>query len=126
MLAGNTQQQTQQETNWLQPALETQPDTSSASKRPRTEHQQNAQCKEFAVLTHNLMGMTTVLEETALTADEHAPDVMVYTETKLTDESRNQLDKCLPKYKLYHSCKASLTNRTSKSGKERSRKAQQE
>ena len=55
------------------------------------------------------MGMTTGLEETALTAAEHTPDVMVYTETKVTNESKNQLDKHLPSYELYHSCKASST-----------------
>ena len=93
--------------------------TDTDCKRPRTEQQQGAQYKDFTVLTHNLMGMTTVLEDTALTVSEHTPDVMVYTETKLTEESRNQLDKHLMTYKLYHSCKA--TNRTSKSGKERSR-----
>ena len=38
MSTGSTQQQTQQEANWPQPALGTRPGTGSACKRPRTEH----------------------------------------------------------------------------------------
>ena len=37
------------------------------------------------------MGMTTVLEVTALKAAEHTPDVVVYAETKVTNESKASL-----------------------------------
>ena len=118
----NTQKQHQQEADLQQrAATETQQYASTACKRPRTERQQSAQYRDFTILTHNLMGMTTVLEETALTAAEHTPDVMVYTETKVTNENKNQLDKHLANYGLYHSCKASLKNNKCKSGKEKSR-----
>lgn len=116
--ADERQQQNQQEA--AQSQRNTQQSASTACKRAKSTKQQSAQCADFTVLTHNLMGITTVLEETAQIASEHMPDVMVYTETKLTAERRNQLDKQLTQYQLYHSCKAGMA-KTSKSGKERSR-----
>ena len=105
-----TQQQIQLEKN-VQDATRM-PHTDTACKRAQTEQQQSAQYKDFKLLTHSLMGVTTVLEETPLTVKERAPDVTVYTETKLTDESRNQLDNDLPNYKLYPQLQSQLDQQT--------------
>ena len=59
----------------------------------------------MTILTHNLMGTTTMLQETELNATELKPDVMVFTETEFTSENKKLLDAPLAQYKLYHSCK---------------------
>lgn len=90
-------------------------------KVAKTNGQKN-QCTTLTVLTHNLMGTTTMLEETALTATKYTPDVMINTETKLTDKSnKDTLKSYLHNYQMYHSCKASPRAREKQNERERSR-----
>ena len=80
--------------------------TRKRTKLIEDEQLQTARCWSMPVLTHNLMGTTTMLQETELNATELEPDVMVFTETKFTDETKKLLDAPLAQYKLYHSCKS--------------------
>ena len=76
-------------------------------KHPATSEMQNP----FRILTWNVMGLTTVREELRLMAEEHAPDVLVLTETKLVDKyhASKWLADSLPRdqYTLYCSSKPS-------------------
>lgn len=76
------------------------------TKVTKGELLQSARCWSMTVLTHKLMGTTTMLQETELSATELEPDVMVFTETKFTEDNKKLLDAPLKQYKLYHSCKS--------------------
>ena len=93
-------------------AREEQADTPNAhqTKQHKTQHQadlQTARCSALTVLTHNIMGTTTMLPEVAMTTGNKHVDIRVFSETKLTENSqcKKQLEECLPDHKMYHSCK---------------------
>ena len=85
--------------------------TPSHCKQQRTQPQteQTARCDKITVLTHNIMGTTTMIQEVAMTAADRPVDIRIFTETKLTDESscQRELEACMPLYKFYHTCKTS-------------------
>lgn len=78
--------------------------------QPPAEH--TARCNTITVLTHNIMGTTTMVQEAAMTAADKAVDIRVFTETKLTEGSpyQRELEVCMPEYKFYHSCKTIKDN----------------
>ena len=74
-------------------------------KKQKAEGVFSNRCEELRLMTWNVMGTTTVLDELQTLAKEHRPCVMVLTETKLTEleQDRKMLRTWLPDYKLYHS-----------------------
>ena len=104
--------------NTKRKSYETEPHLTQCSKNEQTSSPQRLTVKrkkadgifsdryeELLLLTLNLMGTTTVLDELQTLAQEHKPCIMVLTETKLTEleQDRKLLSTCLPDYKLYHS-----------------------
>ena len=76
-----------------------------AGKRQKAKGTFSDKREEVRVMTWNIMGTTTVLDELQNLAQKHKPCIMVLTETKLTEleQDRKMLNTCLPDCKLYHS-----------------------
>ena len=104
--------------NTKRKSCETEPDLVQCSKNEQTTSIQGATEKrqkaegifcdryeELRLMTWNVMGTRTVLDELQTLAQEHKPCVMVLTKTKLTEleQDRKMLSTCLRDYKLYHS-----------------------
>ena len=81
------------------------PTQNLAGKRQKAKGTFSDKCEEVRVMTWNVMGTTTVLDELQNLGQKHKPCIMVLTETKLTqlEQDRKMLNTCLPDYKLYHS-----------------------
>ena len=81
------------------------PTQNLAGKRQKAKGTFSDKCEEVRVMTWNVMGITTVLDELQNLAQKHKPCIMVLTLTKLTEleQDRKMLNTCLPDYKLYHS-----------------------
>ena len=99
----------------------------SQNKQYKTECHadlQTARCNALTILTHNMMGTTTMLSEVAMTAGNKNIDIRVFTETIQTESSQYKkgLEECLPEYKMYHSC----NNRKDKTGRKRKQPADRE
>lgn len=54
----------------------------------KAEQPQTARCCNINVLTQNLMGTATKIQETELNATELEHDVMVFTETNFKEDSK--------------------------------------
>ena len=88
--AEHAQHQTQSKKRTVRDKQGHAPDASQ-KKQYKTEHQANlqtARCKALTILTHNLIGTTTMLPEVAMTAANKHIDIRVFTETKLTESSQ--------------------------------------
>ena len=81
------------------------PPQNLAGKRQKAKGTFSDKREEVRVMTWNVMGTTTVLDELQNLAQKHKPCIMVLTETKLTEleQDRKMLNTCLPDYKVYHS-----------------------
>ena len=79
--------------------------TPSGSKKVKSTGDSREICEDMTVMTWNVMGTTTILNELRELAEVHTPWIIVLTEHKLTEQAQHRklLDPYLPGYKLYHS-----------------------
>ena len=82
------------------------------AKRAKTDVDTAAGLSSLRTLCWNVMGLTTVQDELVRMVNEHKPDVIVLTETKLRRQGKNRqrLAQALPEYELYASCKPDSDN----------------
>ncbi len=80
--------------------------TGKEMKKKKTAGVYTPYCDHMTILTWNMMGSATILDELREIADQKKPWVIVMTETTLTDIKQDRLffEPYLPEYKLYHSC----------------------
>ena len=77
----------------------------ATGNRQKAEGIFSGRYEELRLMTWNVMGTTTILDELQALALESKPCIIILTETKLTEleQDRRMLNTCLPDYKLYHS-----------------------
>ena len=82
------------------------------AKKAKTDGDMAIKLHSLRMLCWNVMGLTTVQDELVRIADEHKPDVIVLTETKMRRQGRmkQRLAEALPEYQLYSSCKPDPEN----------------
>ena len=82
------------------------------AKKARTEGDTTLKLPSLRTLCWNVMGLTTVQDELVRIVDEHEPDVIVLTETKMRRQgkTRQKLAEALPEYQQYTSCKPDTGN----------------
>lgn len=82
-------------------------DVQQRAKKAKTEGSRTAGLPLLRSLCENVMGLTTVHHELVRIVNEHKPDVITLTETKLRRKGKNRqkLAEALPEYQLYTSCK---------------------
>lgn len=82
-------------------------DKQNQAKKAKIDGNRVAGLPSLRSLCWNVMGLTTVQDELIRIVDEHKPDVITLTETKLQRTGRNEqkLAEELTEYQLYTSCK---------------------
>ena len=100
---------------WCNKPKEEQPKAAAAltanneqqAKKARTEGDTSLKLPSLRTLCWNVLGLTNVQDELVRIVDEHKPDVIVLTKTKMRRQgkTRQKLAGALPEYQLYTSCK---------------------
>ena len=106
------------QSTWTSKAAEVREDTHSAHaqqttiKRHKTQGESAKALPMLKGLCWNVRGLTTVLQELTQLVEEHNPDFVVLTETKLRKGStyRRRLTEALEDYVVHTSCKRDILN----------------